>query len=714
MTDINIGLQGSLTILILCLIAVLSLSYYYYKRTIPNVSKTKKTILRILRLLSLFLLILILFEPVIYTTSNEIINPHPVVFIDNSASVNIGNDTPDKINNLISNLDLEDEDYYYFDSKAYPKSDKDADYEGQYTDISSVFEKVKDIEVTENISSVIVVTDGAFNKGINPEYAIENMNLPVVAIGVGEEKSYSDIIAKSMLYNDISYINNDIPILAKLQFSNIQIDSIDVNLLIDNKLQQTQRISISKNIEDNYVEFTYSDSIPGKKKITIKVDTLSIESNKQNNNISNYINILDNKKRVSIFASAPSPDVSFINQFLSTSKQYIVSNYIKKNSKEWYTIPTQSMITTTDIFVLIDFPANNIEDNIIQGIAEQLANNKSVLYLAGKHVTKSKIKDIEKYLPFTMVSDSRNEFLASINFNDNAKANSIFAINRLPDDNYLEDLPPLYKTEAFYKAKPDANIYADFKVNNVKIEEPTIVSKANNLSRSWAFLAYGLYRWEMIDAGFNNGSKYSSDFKYYNALMDNVFKWLSISDKKDRFIAKTDKNIYQSNETIEVNAQIYDDKYEPLDDMLIKATLKAKEFEKEIILKNINNGRYVTNVEGLPEGDYSLLVTAFTENNDSYLQTATSFSIETFQVENRHYGLKKSLLERISVATGGVYMHIDNIASLQEILSKDFKGADKQISLTNETNVWNSSFILVLVIILLSAEWFLRKRFGML
>lgn len=714
MTDLNIGLQGSFSVLLVFIVIVLALSFYYYKRTIPEVSQTKKTILRILRFLSLAFLFLILFEPVIYTSYKEIIEPQPLVFIDNSASVNIEENKEDKISSFISENAFSEDNIYYFDDMTYHSADKEHNFKGQYTDISTVFEKVRDLETEKNISSIVLLTDGAFNKGINPEYAIDNINLPVLSVGLGKEKQYKDLIAKSILTNEIAYINNDIPLLVKYSSLGIEKDSLTIRLLIDNKEVDSVTIANIKDLEDSYVEFVYRDSIPGKKKVTFAIDSISGESNVENNTYSDYLELLDNKKRIGIFASSPNSDVSFLIQFLASTKQYNVESFIKKNSTEWYEKPTNSKLKDIDVFVFVDFPSNIIEENVINLISNELAKDKSSLFLAGKHVSKSKIKPIEKYLPFTMVSDSRNEYFASVRFNNDAISNSIFRTQSLDQEAFLDDLPPLFRTEAFYKARPDASVFSTFEVNNTVIDEPTILSKSAGAARSWAFLTYGLYRWKMINAGLAMNEDGEGQYSYYNSLFDNIFKWLSITDRKQRFVFESDKNIYQSNENIALTAQLYDDKYDPIDDYMVKARVKAKDFDKEVILKNITNGRYVTEIAGLPKGDYSISAEALTTDEESYAKNSTSFTVETMQVENRHYGLRKSLLTNISNMTGGKYFHIDKSDSLQILLNKQFKGAEKQISITDEINIWNSTYLLIIVILLLSVEWFLRKRFGML
>jgi hypothetical protein len=372
-------------------------------------------------------------------------------------------------------------------------------------------------------------------------------------------------------------------------------------------------------------------------------------------------------------------------------------------------VPNSKDIAETDVFVLIDFPSNIIDDRVIQQIGDELAKGKSVLYIAGKHISKSKLKNIESYLPFSIVSDSRNEYAANVLFNDNALSNTVFASYDYDIKEIADDLPPVFKTESFYKAKPDATSFSTFQVNNTVIDEPTILSKTNGKSRSWAFLVYGLYRWQLADFS----SKQETQNTFYSNMISNVFKWLSISDRMERFVVNTNRNVYQNSEMIEINAQLYDEKYEPVDNASIEVVIQNSKFQKELTLKSLTNGRYLVNVEGIPVGDYSVKAEA-SLNNKSKLNASTSFTVEQLQLENRNYGLNKSLLEKLAQNSGGRYLHITEADSLLSIIKTNYPGQDKQISTTNEINLWNSVYLLSLVMILLSVEWFLRKRFGMI
>ena len=86
MNTYNLAISGSWWILILLFAAAFALSYWAYKRTIPQISGKKKSLLIGLRTLGLLLLLFALFEPIYSVVRSYIDEPHTAILLDNSVS----------------------------------------------------------------------------------------------------------------------------------------------------------------------------------------------------------------------------------------------------------------------------------------------------------------------------------------------------------------------------------------------------------------------------------------------------------------------------------------------------------------------------------------------------------------------------------------------------------------------------------------------------
>jgi hypothetical protein len=76
--------------------------------------------------------------------------------------------------------------------------------------------------------------------------------------------------------------------------------------------------------------------------------------------------------------------------------------------------------------------------------------------------------------------------------------------------------------------------------------------------------------------------------------------------------------------------------------------------------------------------------------------------------------MNRNLLEQMAYRTGGTFTVMQSGAGLTaEIASKANLIPREQVN-TSEIEVWNWGTMVTIILFLLSLEWFLRKRMGML
>jgi len=86
------------------------------------------------------------------------------------------------------------------------------------------------------------------------------------------------------------------------------------------------------------------------------------------------------------------------------------------------------------------------------------------------------------------------------------------------------------------------------------------------------------------------------------------------------------------------------------------------------------------------------------------------FSVDSFNPEFLQTRADFGLLRNISSVTGGKFFTASTMDSLDHYL----KFEPVQVELSKEIEFFQSPWILAFIILLLSADWFLRKRKGML
>ncbi len=74
----------------------------------------------------------------------------------------------------------------------------------------------------------------------------------------------------------------------------------------------------------------------------------------------------------------------------------------------------------------------------------------------------------------------------------------------------------------------------------------------------------------------------------------------------------------------------------------------------------------------------------------------------------------KHLLQQIALRTGGQYYEPEDLHRLPDDLASLPGFRIREVSTSQQLELWNKTWVLGCLIALLALEWFLRKRHGML
>lgn len=340
MTSYSLGLSGEWFYLILFVICSLIFTLLIYRRTNPVISNGKKSILIFLRTIGLILLIFALFEPVFTGFISFTSEPKIVVLLDNSESMgmdDVGGNRKQKYDEALNKLDIENQDNDLFKISLFGDylrnsvnfSIDSLTLSDNSSDISKAFKGLYNNTKEDNVQSVILVSDGSYNRGYNPIYAANEIGLPIFSIGIGDSTEPVDLSIQSIIMNEIAYIDNPVPVNINIKSKGFKDNSIKLNVFENDNLLETREILINEDLYETTVYYTYLPKVSGNRKISVKLEPLDGEISLKNNDMSEFIKVLKNKRIISLFAGAPNSDLSFIKQYLSTLTGIEVKEYIR-------------------------------------------------------------------------------------------------------------------------------------------------------------------------------------------------------------------------------------------------------------------------------------------------------------------------------------------------------------------------------------------------
>ena len=728
MNSYTLGITGSWWIFALCALAGIALSWWSYHVTNPPLGKMRRFVLGSLRALALSLILFALFEPVLSMIRASLSDPRLAIIIDKSLSMALKDGSIDRSKAMkqalasakLESLDEDDIEIVTFgeDVKGNISSLSLADSipaKSLYTNITKALRFLNEADESDAVQAAILFTDGAVNAGANPIYESEYFGKPIFTVGIGDSLDPKDASVQSILVNEIVYSGMKVPIAVTIRATGFPNESQASVMLYDNGAQiGKEQISLKPGISTYSVSVQTIPTQPGIHKITARVSTSGNELTLKNNELSEFMKVLKQKRVISVFAGSPSPDVTFIKSVLERIPESTIKMHIHKQGTEFYPpAPTAQSLADAESIILIGFPIASTPASVMQMIKKEVDQGKPIMFIASQSVDYQKLKVLEPYLPFSVTSSSQQEYSATPDIQESGISSPIMRINGDERDKELwNSLPPIFKTETFIDVKPESEILSSIRIGSSPVPEPLIMTRTFAGNRSLAVLGYGIYRWKLLGMApdIARGSSESPDI--LSSFIDQSIQWIGASEKEKLVKIRSSRKFYIGGEKVEMIAQVYNASLDPVDDATVSVNISGPGTKREIRLANMGAGRYSASISNLPAGDYFYQGSA--SKGGVLGKDDGRFSIGAESAEYLNLKMNAPLLRSMAEITGGKFYTPNTVSGFIDDLKKHPRFNQTSIVRESELALWNNLWLLMIAISAFAIEWFLRKRSGLI
>ncbi len=181
----------------------------------------------------------------------------------------------------------------------------------------------------------------------------------------------------------------------------------------------------------------------------------------------------------------------------------------------------------------------------------------------------------------------------------------------------------------------------------------------------------------------------------------------------DQFVSiGTDQIEYLPGQPIAVRARLRDVRGNPVSDSTVDAIVMQNGTAVATVamrLESANRGTYEGIVPPLPAGEYAIRVRASGFDESALLASTPVWVVAADQAEMQRMSLDEDALRQIASSGGGKYVHESDAAAMLDLLKPLSSGTVVE----SDTVLWQSYYWFVAIIALLTAEWWLRKRAGL-
>jgi hypothetical protein len=205
-----------------------------------------------------------------------------------------------------------------------------------------------------------------------------------------------------------------------------------------------------------------------------------------------------------------------------------------------------------------------------------------------------------------------------------------------------------------------------------------------------------------------------SDNTSHERLWRQILRWLSAASPP-RLELTLENNTYSPGEKIRVHARVSDKAYQPVTGATVWMMVTAPDGgNREIQLTGSLSGNGFE--KGLYAGAFTVrqaglygVAASSTDAQDDVLETSTHFLVTPSPDEFIGASMNRALLERMAAAGGGGFYTLDTM----DRLTQDVRALPVSHSITVTKDFWHIPPVLIVLILLLSVEWFIRRRKGL-
>lgn len=759
-------------VLVLSMLIAVGITVYGYFRVKRPLRSLLRYTLIALRFMAIAILLCCLLAPVIIEKKDVTPPTHLSILVDTSRSMQLEDNYDgqteksrmEQVNNLffdessqfIQNLKDEYKVHLYsFDSVLQEGSISIEEFksEGTLTNISSAITETVQKWRGQPNAGIIIITDGAHNaSGLSVE-DISALNTPIYAIGVGSPQPPKDILIQNVDVLPIAYTGHETVIqihVVQTGYSNessrVSLREVGTNRLVDASILNFTEENVEQSVALNgqrlmkgtqhLVELKLTPQTEGNFQYKVKLPTLEGELTDTNNEKTFTLKVVKAKLNVLCFEGRPRWEYTFLKRTLErdpdieatftilTKKENSDSllkrtdgYYPQDKTTQVHRFPeTRDELFKYDVLILGDLTAEHINSAQQQAIVDFVEQRGKAVIVLPSHnalgVNGIRTTKLARILPIQIPSngclEQEGEF--SLKLTQTGMFHPILQLTDTIERNteMWQNLPALSHAYRRFQLRAGATTLI-----SKQSGEPILIFQRVGLGKSLLFAAEGIWNWHF---GVNSykGTTYQT---VYPRFWAQTLRWMAQQTDENRIYLTTSSPTYAQGDFVTINIRAYSPTMQPQHDADIQLTVTTpngltyplKTHTESTSTQTGIAGKYTAQLKVEEKGTYKIRAVGQL-GNISLGDDEIDIFVHPQLIELEAPQLNESLLMELSEKTDGVYVNIEDAQNLHDKINV----VQDPVFVDTERDLWAHPFILITVVGLLGAEWFLRKRIGLI
>jgi len=576
------------------------------------------------------------------------------------------------------------------------------------------------------IGAVVLASDGADNSGgvdLETISEIRRQRIPIHTIGFGKEQATRDVEISDVQVPARALPDSRLSAVVSFHQSGYAGEKAKLTVKEGKKILAQQMVTLKKDGQEQSETLLFNAGTAGVKSVETSIEPLAGEENVKNNLVTRLVNVDARKPRILYLEGEPRWEFKFLRRAVEEDRTIDLVTILRTTQNKIYRqgianpdelkdgFPTKvEELFAFDGIILGSVDAPYLtpgQQTLIKDFVDRRGGG--VLFLGGRDALADggwkQSADVE-LLP-TILPDRKDTFVrvgATVELTAAGRDSLITRLEEDPAKNVerWKKLPYVMNFQYPGPPKPGAVVLVNAIPASGGAPLPLLITQNFGRGRTAIFATGGSWRWQMLQPVADRSHE-----MFYQQLL----RWL-VSDTPRKVTTSTPKQLISDDSHVSLRAEVRDRTYLPASDAKAEAHILGPDGVAESIEMRpdpIEAGVYNADWTTPKPGSYLVEVVAARGSEELGRDTMT-FRREDGVAENFHVQQNRELLEKLSSETGGRYYTPQDAAKL----GKDISYSDAGITVRETRDLWDMPIIFLALLGLRSAEWLLRRKWGVI
>jgi len=599
---------------------------------------------------------------------------------------------------------------------------------GTSTDLAATLLQTTNTPTNRTLAGVLLVSDGRDNAGSDVRRAaafVKSANAGIWSVPVGSEAEAHDVFVSARLKQSYLFVDQPGNVTVTIAHAGFAGQYANVTMSREGAVMKTERVAITE--RGATLDIPITETQKGVFKYSVEVEPLPGEADTRNNKRTVFVRVVDERTKVLFVESRPYWDSKFLLRTLQRDPNIEVTSLFQVIESKLVAIAESSGKETMEKATVtqgVRLPETKEDlykfDCMILGkgvdallTAEQLALVRDFVSERGGGVIFSRGRSygfdneaLAALEPLVWERDSVHG--KRFELTPEGKSNPVFSFGKtVSADTIIRELPEMVSVTKVSQEKSLSVVLARSKTENSAEELATIAYQRYGKGKVMSVGATGMWRWAIMPP------EYAQYDDVYARFWGQMVRWL-VSDSDflpgQELSFRTDRYTYDLGEMVQLNVRTKFMDGQALNPVATVTAPSGKSVRIPIDADPQAPGAYTANFLPDEEGEFIAMLEYGDAATRNAPQESAPFTVYSDNTETRFVSADHALLNDIAKATGGETIPLDRLDTLPEkvlAFEQQTRTESKQI------DVWDKLGVFAALLAFLAAEWFARRRSGL-